>query len=103
MISCRTNERTLLRRLSVFAGGCTMEGAAEVAADQQLQQLEIFDLMASLVDKSLVVADAKGPITRYRLLESTRQYAVEKLTEAGETQYQQRLAEYLVTYYAKIC
>ena len=43
-------ERTLLRRLSVFAGGCTMEGAAEVAADHRLQQLEIFDLMASLID-----------------------------------------------------
>ena len=94
-------ERTLLRRLSVFAGGCTMEGAAEVAADHRLQQLEIFDLMASLVDKSLVVADASGPVTRYRLLESTRQYAAEKLTEAGETGWQRRLAEYLVAYYAR--
>ena len=62
-------ERILLRRLSVFAGGCTMDGAAAVATDHLLQQSDIFDLMASLVDKSLVVADASGRATRYRLLE----------------------------------
>ena len=94
-------ERILLRRLSVFAGGCTMDGAAAVAADYQLQQSDIFDLMASLVDKSLVVADASGQATRYRLLESTRQYAAEKLKDAGETGWHRRLAQYLVTYYGK--
>ena len=62
-------ERVLLRRLSVFSGGCTMDGAAAVAADSEFQQCDILDLMGSLVDKSLVVADASGQVTRYRLLE----------------------------------
>ena len=68
-----------------------------MAADHQLQQSDIFDLMASLVDKSLVIADASGQATRYRLLESTRQYAAEKLKDAGETGRHRQLAQYLVS------
>ena len=57
--------------------------------------------MASLVDKSLVVAEASGQATRYRLLESTRQYAAEKLKDAGETGRHRLLAQYLVAHYGK--
>ena len=94
-------ERLLLRRLSVFAGGCTVEGAASVTADHLLSPSDIFDLMASLIDKSLVIADASGPTTRYRLLETTRQYASEKLKDAGETGTHRKLAQYLVSYYRR--
>jgi predicted ATPase/class 3 adenylate cyclase len=78
-------ERKLFRRLGVFVGGFTLEGAAAVASDETLDEIELFDVLASLVDKSLVVAELSGETTRYRLLESTRAYAVEKLEEAGES------------------
>ncbi len=77
-------ERTLFRRLGIFANGFTIEGAAAVGSGDDLDELDIFDLLASLVDKSLVVAEPHGDSLRYRLLESTRAYAVEKLAAAGE-------------------
>jgi predicted ATPase/class 3 adenylate cyclase len=78
-------ERMLLRRLSVFAGGCTFEAAETVAAGAGIEPREILDLLGRLVDKSLVVAepDTKGAI-RYRMLETIRAYAQEKLGAAGE-------------------
>lgn len=78
-------ERKLFRRLGVFVGSFTLEGAVAVASDETLDEVELFDVLASLVDKSLVVAELSGETTRYRLLESTRAYAVEKLEEAGES------------------
>ncbi|MBV9440453.1 MAG: adenylate/guanylate cyclase domain-containing protein [Candidatus Eremiobacteraeota bacterium] len=77
-------ERRLFRRLGIFVNGFTLEGATAVAGDETLDEFEVFDLLASLVDKSLVVADLEADATRYRLLESTRAYAQEKLAEAGE-------------------
>ncbi len=74
-------ERAVFRALSVFAGGATLENAAEVCGGGD--ELETLDVLASLVDKSLVVADPAGDC-RYRMLESTRQYAREKLVEHGE-------------------
>ena len=57
-----------------------------MASDETLDEIDLFDVLASLVDKSLVVAElGGGETTRYRLLESTRAYAVEKLEEAGES------------------
>jgi predicted ATPase/DNA-binding SARP family transcriptional activator len=78
-------ERILLRRLSVFAGGFTLE-AAEAVCSQGMRQSNILDLLGRLVDKSLVIVEADSEVsgTRYRLLETIRQYALEKLVETGE-------------------
>jgi predicted ATPase/class 3 adenylate cyclase len=77
-------ERTLLRRLSVFAGGFTLEAAEVVGSRDGLDEVEILTLLTHLVDKSLVVKEEQGGDDRYRLLETVRQYAWNKLLEAGE-------------------
>ena len=79
------SERAVFRRLGVFSGGCTVEAAQQVAGDEQLDEWAVLDHLAALVDKSLVVADGDDR-PRYRLLESARAYALEKLAEADETQ-----------------
>ncbi|MFF3210769.1 BTAD domain-containing putative transcriptional regulator [Streptomyces sp. NPDC002886] len=78
-------ERAVLRRLSVFAGGCDLDAAEAVCTDAA-EGLDAADLLGSLVDKSLVVAapDAVGTGMRYRLLETVAEYASERLTEAGD-------------------
>jgi predicted ATPase/DNA-binding SARP family transcriptional activator len=78
-------ERILLRRLSVFAGGFTLE-AAEAVCSQGMKRSDILDLLGRLVDKSLVIVEEAAKIneTRYRLLETIRQYALEKLTGVEE-------------------
>jgi predicted ATPase len=78
-------ERSLLRRLSVFAGGFTLE-AVESVCSLEMKESDILDLLGRLVDKSLVIveADFEFSETRYRLLETIRQYALEKLVEVGE-------------------
>ncbi|MGC1381879.1 MAG: adenylate/guanylate cyclase domain-containing protein [Candidatus Baltobacteraceae bacterium] len=76
-------ERGLFRKLSIFAGGFTLESAGAVCADDAVDEIAVLDVLSSLVDKSLVQADPSGD-QRYRLLESTRQYAREKLIAAGE-------------------
>jgi predicted ATPase/DNA-binding SARP family transcriptional activator len=75
-------ERTILRRLSVFSGGATPDSAEQVCALGG-DRAGVIDVIASLVDKSLVVADG-DPQVRYRLLETMRAYAAERLAEAGE-------------------
>ena len=82
-------EQTLARRVAVFAGGWTLDAATAICADEDLQSWDILDLLTSLVDKSLVVAELNDALSgssklRYRLLESTRQYAAEKLAASGE-------------------
>ncbi|GAC1327210.1 MAG: hypothetical protein NVSMB22_18640 [Chloroflexota bacterium] len=79
------DERTLFRRLAVFAGGWTLEDAESVCAGDRLPRNAIFDVHARLADKSLTVAEppAVGP-SRHRFLETVRQYAAERLAEAGE-------------------
>jgi predicted ATPase/class 3 adenylate cyclase len=79
-------ERTLLRRLAVFSGGWTLEAAEAVAPDENLDATCVLDLLSSLVDKSLVATELGPSETRYRLLESTRSYALEKLVAAEEQQ-----------------
>ena len=78
-------EQQLLSRLAVFAGGCTLEAAEVVCAGQGIDADAVFDLLANLVARSLVVAEEHGFHTRYRLLETIRQYGEERLREAGET------------------
>jgi len=75
-------ERVLLRRLSVFAGGWTLDAAEAVCVGGEVGCDDIVELLAGLVDKSLVVADLGTG--RYRLLETIRQYAGEKLGASGE-------------------
>ena len=79
-------ERALLRRLAVFAGGWTLDAAEAVGVGAGVEAEEVLDVLTQLVDKSLVVAEApagRGE-ARYRLLETVRQYAEEKLLDAGE-------------------
>ncbi len=77
-------ERVLFARLSVFAGGFTMNAAEEICAGEGLPATEVLELLAHLADKSLIVVDRRGPSTRYRLLQTIRQYSREKLAESGD-------------------
>jgi predicted ATPase/DNA-binding winged helix-turn-helix (wHTH) protein len=78
-----TDEQAVLRRMSVFVGGFSLELARQVAADHKLDKWAVLDALSGLVDKSLVAANATDP-PRYRLLETTRAYALERLAERGE-------------------
>jgi predicted ATPase/DNA-binding winged helix-turn-helix (wHTH) protein len=76
-------ERTVFRRLAVLAGGFTLDLAKALAHDHDLDEWAVIDVLSSLVDRSLVMADA-GESPRYRLLDSMRDYAGLKLVESGE-------------------
>ena len=77
-------ERVLFRRLAVFLGGFDLDAAQAVAGGGDVERYQVLDQLTLLVDKSLVVADNASGRTRYRLLETVRQYALEKLAESGE-------------------
>ena len=79
-------ERVLFRRLAVFLGGFDLDAAQAVAGDAEVERYQILDQLALLVDKSLVAAENTSGRTRYRLLETVRQYAQEKLGESGEAE-----------------
>jgi predicted ATPase/class 3 adenylate cyclase len=78
-------EQRLLSRLAVFAGGCTLEAAEAVCSGEDIDPDAVFGLLAALVARSLVVAEEHGPQSRYRLLETIREYGEERLEVAGET------------------
>jgi len=79
-------ERVVLRRLAVFAGVFTLEAARAVATSADIPAQEVVDCVATLVAKSLLSTDVVGTVVHYRLLETTRAYAREKLGESGELQ-----------------
>ena len=80
-------ERTLFRRLSVFAGGSTLESAEIVGTGEEVEEGDIVNLLSGLVEKSLVIAETRGKgEMRYRMLEPVRQYARDKLQECGEAE-----------------
>ncbi len=86
----REDERFLFRRTSVFVGGFTIEGATALAETGHGRSIDALDTLASLIDKSLVLAEPGADATRYRLLESARAYASEKLAEADEAPWATR-------------
>jgi len=77
-------ERAVLRRLSVFVGGFGLEAAESVCAGDDVDALDVADLVGALVDRSLVALDQSGAEERYRLLETIRQYAAERMLEEGD-------------------
>ena len=77
-------EQVLLRRLSVFAGGWTLEAAEAICAGEGIDVSEVLDLLTRLVEKSLVVLDATEAEPRYRMLQTIRQYAASKRDDAVE-------------------
>jgi predicted ATPase/class 3 adenylate cyclase len=90
-------ERLLLERLSVFAGGWTLEAAESIGADADLDRGDILDVLSTLVDKSLVALDAGG--SRYRLLETVRAYAKEHLDHSSmASDVRSRHLEYFVVF-----
>jgi len=81
-----TAEQLLLRRLSVFPETFDLAAAEAVCGFGEIEPIEVADLLGSLADKSLVVAESAGTAVRYRLLETIRQFAAERLIESGEDQ-----------------
>jgi tetratricopeptide (TPR) repeat protein len=85
------SEQTLFDRLSVFAGGWTLEAASMVAKGEGVEEGEVLDLLSGLVEKSLVMVRGDDPGgARYRLLEPVRQYALDKLEESDEAEEARR-------------
>jgi predicted ATPase/Tfp pilus assembly protein PilF len=76
-------ERVVLRRLSTFAGGWTIKAAERVCAGSDIEEPEVEELLTGLVEKSIVVFDVDG--SRYRLLNTVRHYAEDRLLDSGET------------------
>ena len=89
-------EQALFRRLSVFAGGFTLEAAEEVCPGEGIDEEDVLDLLSELVDKSLVVAEAgEEGVPRFRMLEPVRQYGQELLRESGTMErFRDRHSEY---------
>jgi predicted ATPase/DNA-binding winged helix-turn-helix (wHTH) protein len=90
-------ERVILRRLSVFAGAFTLDSAIAVARNDKT---DVVESVANLVAKSLLSADVSGPIVQYRLLDTTRVYAMQKLAETGEVEdYARRHAQHHLSWF----
>jgi predicted ATPase len=79
------DEKAVFRRTAAFSGGFTLEAAGAVCAGETLDEWAVLDLLSSLADKSLVVAEVDETAQRYRLLQTIAEYAGERLTESGES------------------
>ena len=77
-------ERTVLRRLSVFSGGASLEAAEQVCVGDLVEQDQVLELLTSLAEKSLLVTEGDGA-PRYRMLTTIKEYAADRLAEAGES------------------
>jgi predicted ATPase/DNA-binding winged helix-turn-helix (wHTH) protein len=89
-------DRAVFLRLAIFAGDFSVDGALHVAVEEEITQADALDALANLVEKSLVVTENEGAATRYRLLETTRAYALEKLnSDEKRDATARRHAEYL--------
>jgi predicted ATPase len=77
-------EQAMLRRVAVFAGGWTLKSAEQVCGGDRIDPSDVIDQLTSLVDKNLVLTDEQDGATRYRMLETVRQYAQDRLRESGE-------------------
>ncbi|RZL76714.1 MAG: protein kinase [Rhodococcus sp. (in: high G+C Gram-positive bacteria)] len=80
---CTRDEKNLWALLSVFSGGFELDAVEGICGDD-IEAAELFNLVASLVDKSILIREEPGPIVRYRLLETIRDYGQEKARETGE-------------------
>jgi predicted ATPase/DNA-binding SARP family transcriptional activator len=78
-------ERMVLRRLSVFSGGASLEAAERVCAGDAVEQDDVLELLTSLAEKSLLVSEG-GSVPRYRMLTTIKEYAADRLAEAGESE-----------------
>jgi predicted ATPase/DNA-binding winged helix-turn-helix (wHTH) protein len=95
-------ERVVLRRLAVFAGPFSLDSANAIASSTDLAASDVAECVANLVVKSLVTAEFGGPAVNYRLFETTRVYAHEKLSESGEAPlFARRHAEYFTNLFRR--
>ncbi len=78
-------EQRLLSRMSVFSGGCTLDAIEEVCSREPVEKDAVIDLVTGLVARSLVIAEDRSLGTRYRILETIRQYGEDRLADCGET------------------
>ncbi|WP_460349741.1 ATP-binding protein [Actinoallomurus acanthiterrae] len=81
---CSREEQILWARLSVFAGSCDLEAAQEVCAGGEIAEEDVLDLLAELLDKSILTREESAGVVRYRMLETIRQYGHIRLTESGQ-------------------
>jgi non-specific serine/threonine protein kinase len=91
-------EQALLRRVSVFAGGCTLKAAEQVCSGNGIEPDEVAELLTALVDKSLMTVETSASEPRFGMLETVRHYGLERLRAADEeASVRERLVEYLIT------